>query len=53
MSSYSGTKLQRRKRVRKFGFRARMGTSVLKTKRLKQRSRMAVVVKSLKQRLSS
>lgn len=51
MSSYSGVKLQQRKRARKFGFRARLGTTVLKTKRLKNRSRMAVVIKSQKQRL--
>ena len=49
MSSYSGVKLQQRKRARKFGFRARLGTSVIKTKRLKKRTRMAVVIKSQKQ----
>jgi ribosomal protein L34 len=52
MSSYKGTLLQTRKRARKFGFRARLGTDVIKTKRLKKRTRMAVVVKSLKQRLA-
>jgi ribosomal protein L34 len=53
MSSYAGTKLQQRKRARKFGFRNRLlnGQSVLKSKRLKGRTRMAVVIKSQKQRL--
>ena len=53
MSSYQGTKLQTRKRARKFGFRARSRYSmeVLKNKRLKKRTLMAITVKSQKQRL--
>ncbi len=53
MSSYVGTKLQQRKRARKFGFRNRLlnGQSVLKSKRLKKRVKMAVVIRSQKQHL--
>jgi ribosomal protein L34 len=55
MSSYQGTKLQTRKRARKFGFRARSRYSmtVIKKRRLKLRSTLAIVVKSQKQRLAS